>query len=252
MTKFPEEFNIADYFLFDLQRGYCDYYATAFVVLARLAGLPARFATGYAVGTWDGYNQVWIVTEAEAHSWPEVLFPDYGWIPFEPTAGRPALTRIGLPQPSSGPRSAAEPPAVEPIEAPGIDWNWQMLVWLLPLGLLAWGLVKLFDGWRARRQDPWTSLLDWGRSAGRPIGDSETALEYGNGLADYVLAQQTSEPDTGRYVAREVAALGSDVTDARYAPAGDRAPAIDRAIDRWAKLRVYLRRLKLRKAVPSK
>ena len=126
-------------FLFELKRGYCDYYATAFVTLARLAGLPTRFATGYAVGTWDGYDRVWVVSEAEAHSWPEVLFPEVGWIPFEPTAGRPSLTRIGLPQASSGEPANAAEPAVEDVEPPGIDWNWQMLVWLLPLGLLGLG-----------------------------------------------------------------------------------------------------------------
>ncbi len=91
----PDVTDVADFFLFDLERGYCDYYATAFVTLARLAGLPTRFATGYAVGTWNGYDRVWVVTEAEAHSWPEVLFPEVGWIPFEPTAGRPSLTVRG-------------------------------------------------------------------------------------------------------------------------------------------------------------
>ncbi|MCB0125609.1 MAG: transglutaminase domain-containing protein, partial [Caldilineaceae bacterium] len=85
--------DIADYFLFELQRGYCDYYATAFIVLARAVGIPARFATGYAVGYWNPNEAAFIVTESEAHSWPEVYFPDYGWIPFEPTAGRPELAR---------------------------------------------------------------------------------------------------------------------------------------------------------------
>ena len=87
--------DVADYFLFDLQRGYCDYYATAFVVLARLAGLPTRFVTGFAPGNWSMNEQLWIVTEADAHSWPEVYFPEVGWVPFEPTGGRPALERIG-------------------------------------------------------------------------------------------------------------------------------------------------------------
>ena len=89
--------DVADYFLFDLQRGYCDYYATAFVVLARVAGLPTRFATGFAPGSWNPQDGRWTITEAEAHSWPEVYFPTYGWIPFEPTAGRSELSRIGLP-----------------------------------------------------------------------------------------------------------------------------------------------------------
>ena len=75
--------DVADYFLFDLQRGYCDYYATAFIVLARLNGLPARFATGYAIGSWNDDEGEWTITEAQAHSWPEVYFPQAGWVPFE-------------------------------------------------------------------------------------------------------------------------------------------------------------------------
>ncbi|MBK8796669.1 MAG: transglutaminase domain-containing protein [Anaerolineales bacterium] len=88
--------DVADYFLFDLQRGYCDYYATSFVVLARAAGIPARFVTGFTSGAWNPTEQVWTVTEANAHSWPEVYFPAVGWVPFEPTAGRPELTRLGV------------------------------------------------------------------------------------------------------------------------------------------------------------
>ncbi|RMF03879.1 MAG: hypothetical protein D6768_04835, partial [Chloroflexi bacterium] len=49
----PRNRDMVDYFLFDLQQGYCDYYATAMVVLARAAGLPARLAVGYASGAFD-------------------------------------------------------------------------------------------------------------------------------------------------------------------------------------------------------
>ena len=85
--------DIADFFLFELQEGYCDYYATAMVVLARAAGLPARLVVGYASGSYDVLNARYIVTEADAHAWPEIYFPGYGWIEFEPTAGRPPLNR---------------------------------------------------------------------------------------------------------------------------------------------------------------
>ena len=84
----PPDRDVVDWFLFDLRRGYCDYYATAFVVLARLSGLPARLAIGYAQGQWDSTAGLYKITEREAHSWPEVYFPPYGWVPFEPTAIR--------------------------------------------------------------------------------------------------------------------------------------------------------------------
>jgi transglutaminase-like putative cysteine protease len=85
--------DIADFFLFELQKGYCDYYATSMVVLARSAGLPARMVIGYITGTYDSTNARYIVTEADAHAWPEIYFPGYGWIEFEPTGGRPAIER---------------------------------------------------------------------------------------------------------------------------------------------------------------
>jgi transglutaminase-like putative cysteine protease len=85
--------DVADYFLFDLKKGYCDYYATAMVVLARAAGLPARFVIGYAGGTYDSSNAQYIISEANAHSWVEIFFTDIGWVEFEPTAGLPAINR---------------------------------------------------------------------------------------------------------------------------------------------------------------
>jgi hypothetical protein len=84
----PTDRDFVDYFLFDLEEGYCDYYSTAFVVMARTVGLPTRLAIGYVSGEagpspWDR-----VVVEENAHSWPEVYFPEWGWIRFEPTAAR--------------------------------------------------------------------------------------------------------------------------------------------------------------------
>ena len=89
----PRDRDLVDYFLFDLQKGYCDYYATSMVVLARAAGLPARMVVGYHTGKYNPELEAYLVSEAEAHSWPEIYFPGYGWVEFEPTAGRSALNR---------------------------------------------------------------------------------------------------------------------------------------------------------------
>jgi transglutaminase-like putative cysteine protease len=89
----PKNRDIVDLFLFDLQKGYCDYFASSMVILARAAGLPTRLATGYLASTYDPEAAQFIVTADQAHSWAEVYFPDYGWVTFEPTAGRPALDR---------------------------------------------------------------------------------------------------------------------------------------------------------------
>jgi transglutaminase-like putative cysteine protease len=93
VTKPPEGRDVADYFLFDLQRGYCDYFASAMVVMARSVGIPARLAVGYAMGHYDPQQGAYVVTEKNAHAWPELFFPGYGWIPFEPTSGLGSLER---------------------------------------------------------------------------------------------------------------------------------------------------------------
>lgn len=90
----PEGMDVADFFLFDLKRGYCDYYATAMVVLARSVGLPARFVSGYAPGLYDAPTAQYIIREKDAHSWAEVYFPGIGWIEFEPTASQAEIERM--------------------------------------------------------------------------------------------------------------------------------------------------------------
>ncbi|MCL4859828.1 MAG: transglutaminase-like domain-containing protein [Caldilineaceae bacterium] len=237
--------DVADHFLFELQRGYCDYYTTAFVVLARLNGLPTRFATGYAVGHWDPMDGSWIVTEAEAHSWPEVYLPEYGWIAFEPTAGRAELVRTGLPEATTA-AAPAPIPAPTATEEPTAEWNWQMLFWLLPVALLAWAAWVMLERWRRRREDPWVGLLRWGRRAGRPLAAGETVLEYGAGLASFIVERQTSEQDTGRVAAREVTGLSNAVSNLHYAPTSGRAAALARAAEHWQRLRDYLPRLRVR------
>lgn len=87
----PSGRDVADYFLFDLKQGYCDYYATSMVVLARAAGLPARLVIGYANGSYDFEHAQYIVTENYAHSWVEIYFANIGWVEFEPTASEPAI-----------------------------------------------------------------------------------------------------------------------------------------------------------------
>jgi hypothetical protein len=85
----PQGRDIVEYFLFELKRGYCDYYASAMVVLARAAGIPARLVVGYASGEYDSANARFLVSAADAHSWPELYFPGIGWVGFEPTGGLP-------------------------------------------------------------------------------------------------------------------------------------------------------------------
>jgi transglutaminase-like putative cysteine protease len=75
-----------DGFLFDTRRGFCEHYATSFVVLMRLAGVPARVVTGYQGGTWNMLGKFLEVKQADAHAWAEVWLDDSGWTRVDPTA----------------------------------------------------------------------------------------------------------------------------------------------------------------------
>jgi transglutaminase-like putative cysteine protease len=74
-------------FLIRTHRGFCQQFAGAYAVLARLAGLPTRVAVGFTPGELQTDGQ-YHVRDEHAHAWPEVLFPGIGWVPFEPTPGR--------------------------------------------------------------------------------------------------------------------------------------------------------------------
>lgn len=80
-----------EWFLFEEQIGFCNYYATAQVLMLRALGVPTRFVVGYAEGEYDSDNQTFTVRKEDSHAWPEVFFMDYGWVPFEPTSDQPAL-----------------------------------------------------------------------------------------------------------------------------------------------------------------
>ncbi len=85
------------FLLFNSREGYCDYFSTAMTVMLRGVGIPARVASGYVTGDWDPMTQSYLVTERHAHTWTEVYFPRYGWVPFEPSASRPLPPRVEAP-----------------------------------------------------------------------------------------------------------------------------------------------------------
>jgi transglutaminase-like putative cysteine protease len=84
----PRNRDFVDYFLFDLKEGYCSYYASSMAVLARCAGLPARYVEGYMLPPEPVKDSptTYIVTNMQAHAWVEIYFEGYGWLPFEPTS----------------------------------------------------------------------------------------------------------------------------------------------------------------------
>jgi transglutaminase-like putative cysteine protease len=85
-----------DLFLFDERRGFCEHYASAFVLLLRAAGIPARVVTGYQGGTMNPEGGYLIVRQSDAHAWAEALV-DGRWLRFDPTAAvAPSRIELGL------------------------------------------------------------------------------------------------------------------------------------------------------------
>ena len=75
-----------DEFLFDTKRGYCEHYASAFVVLMRALDIPARVVTGYQGGEINPVDGFLEVRQRDAHAWAEVWLPGQGWLRVDPTA----------------------------------------------------------------------------------------------------------------------------------------------------------------------
>jgi transglutaminase-like putative cysteine protease len=94
----PHDRDSVDYFLFDLQRGYFDYHASAMVVMLRSLGIPARLSVGYVIRPDDRVQQtsVYNIRESNAFAWPEVYFPGFGWVEFNPSPSEPPVLRSGV------------------------------------------------------------------------------------------------------------------------------------------------------------
>lgn len=154
----PQARDLVDYFLFDLQKGYCDYYASAMVILARINRLPARLAVGYATGTYDYTQQAFIVTEANAHAWPEVYIAPMGWVPFEPTAS--LSTHPWITEDEIHPSEVPPIPSVEHITGPESPWLEFLGVGILLLLILLAGYLWFTIFHHKDKQSSTTSQIE--------------------------------------------------------------------------------------------
>ncbi|WP_175597059.1 transglutaminase TgpA family protein [Peristeroidobacter soli] len=78
--------NSVDDFLFNTKRGFCEHFASAFTVMARSVGIPARVVTGYQGGEFNSMGGYFIVRQSDAHAWSEVWLEGRGWQRIDPTA----------------------------------------------------------------------------------------------------------------------------------------------------------------------
>lgn len=199
--------DIVDYFLFDAQTGYCDYYASAMVVMARSIGLPARLAIGFLAQPPDE-NGVQTIRQINSHSWAELYFADYGWVEFEPTAAFTPVERA--PGDTTEFNDTAAPlqrdderplPAPIPQRAPRSATS---LWWLIPIAL---GVLLAGGVWwwlrqrnQARLSDVAVAFARLQQRASRigvPVAESATPFEFRNNLV-----QRLAELRNHRWVQR--------------------------------------------------
>ena len=120
--------DIADQFLFEMDEGYCTYYATTMVTMLRTQDIPARLATGYNTGQ-EVDDNTYVVRALDAHAWVEVYVAGEGWVTFDPT---PAADwsevredRIGEAREEGidavDTEESADQPLTEPDDEQGID-----------------------------------------------------------------------------------------------------------------------------------
>lgn len=180
VTDAPQDMDFVAHFLFDTKQGYCTYFASAMVVMSRMAGLNARYVEGFVVSPPEGGGTA-IVTGQQAHAWAEVYIPAMGWVTFDATGTTgnlpppPPEPPEQEPEPDPAPEEPQEQPTPEPEQqepdpteepqpsqppepppededVPGPDQaaprqnRWWL--WLLLLALLA------FIVWRIRLSDP--------------------------------------------------------------------------------------------------
>lgn len=236
-------------------------------VMLRSIGIPARVAVGYYPGDYDQSQGGYLYLQNNAHSWTEVFFPGYGWIPFEPTSSRPLIESgegsqpdepIAEPSPiaeeipdASTPTPAATPGvpfddqsgAVPPQVTPNPDVNGTPWGSLAAAGLAGIGMAAM-AGWLLwtlplRGMSPSHSLFARLRRVGGwvgvPASPTSTPQEFGRAFADRV-PQAHSQVDriVNMY---ELDQFGPERADARWIAAAD---------DAWQSIKRQLPRLMVR------
>ena len=100
----PPGVDAVEWFLTNQRVGFCSYFASSMITMLRSLDIPARLVVGFAPGQWDEDRNAWMVRTKDYHAWPEVYFPEYGWVEFEPTPSgvQPSLRNLGFQTASAG------------------------------------------------------------------------------------------------------------------------------------------------------
>ena len=202
--RIPEDIDneseFLDYFILQSRKGYCSYFATAFTLLARAEGMPARYVQGYNVNNGDKSSLY--VSSNMAHAWCEVYFDGAGWVSFDPTPGfgggtywvseaKPSeLPPIGTYERKETPTDLMTIPELpEEEEDKGIVIEWYMVAIPVAAGLaviaLFFLIFKISVAIRLNKMDYdrkfvvlSKQILTVLKLLGKPMKEAETIYEY--------------------------------------------------------------------------
>jgi hypothetical protein len=260
LPSLPEGRDLVDYFLFDAPGGYCDYYASAMVVMLRAVGVPARLVSGYVRGAYDVERGAYRVLGSDAHSWPEVYFPGVGWVEFEPTASRPILARESLPGRPLAPE--AELSAGQVRAARVQQERLTRLAWSAAAVALLIALVIVFLVWRERQlaalpADEMIPLLyhrlrRLGVWLGMNMHPGDTPDEFVMTLSRVIerrVARGSRWQAQAQIAQRSAVRLGELYIQASYSPRKPGMLEAQRALEAWRalRLRIWLFKFQIQK-----
>lgn len=115
-----------DDFLFRTRRGFCEHYSSAFSVLMRAAGIPARVVVGYQGGERHEADHYVTVRQMDAHAWAEVWLEGLGWVMIDPTSAvAPERIELGSQALKEDPGYLADQP-FSPLKYSSIAWLQQL------------------------------------------------------------------------------------------------------------------------------
>lgn len=239
----PDE-DVVDYFLFETQRGYCDYTATAMVVMLRSVGVAARYAQGFGQGRYDYEQGAYVVRESNRHAWPEVYFPDEGWVEFEPTPVQGRWVRpVAM---GGGAGQGATTASEEGGRIPRVIWYAAILA-----AVLAWVIVWPPRYLHRRPAEPRTAiaytyaqLLRAARRLHLEPVDGQTPREYLAYLAEAI----ETRGQFGGEAAHDVGVIGRGYELACYSQRELTAADRERVEGAWARLRARMWRVRLMRA----
>jgi hypothetical protein len=242
----PPDRDVADYFLFELRKGYCDYYATAMVVLARARGLPARFVSGYAPGDYDAANAQYVIRELHAHSWPEIYFPGIGWIEFEPTASQPEIERAVEEQITEAQPDAGAARLLNRFRLETLLYSLASLA-VIPLGLLLY--FTWIERWLYLRLAPAAAVEKIYRRLyrlGRPLAGERTRAETAHEFMRKLVSRMNSIRARSRFstylsrAGQDVAFLTDMYQSSLFARRTMNRHEVNAALQAWTHLRPRL------------